>query len=142
MARFWISQSKGCWLDLFEQQGFRGRSLRLFGPASYVNLWIGPEDWADEVRSLVVGPCAYAQCFEELNFQKSVVWLTPNQRLQDVSELPAAEELDSLVLFDRPPFASEPGFESDARWHGGNIQRIDAAAVARRPSSQSGTGFS
>jgi len=115
MARLWISLSKGCWLDLFEYPGFTGRRLRLFGPGDYVNLRVGPEEWGDEVRSLVVGPCAYAQCFEELNFRDSVVWLAPDQRVADVSDLPTEEALDSLRLFDRPPFASEPGFESYAR---------------------------
>ena len=119
MARFWISQSKGCWIDLFEEPAFGGRRLRLFGPADYVNLWVGPGDWGDEIRSIIVGPCAYALCFEELNFRDSVVWLTPGQRVADVTDLPTQEELDSLRLFDRPPFASEPGFGAYARWHGG-----------------------
>ena len=119
MARFWISQSKGCWVDLFEAPGFAGRRLRLFGPGDYVNLWVGPEEWGDEVRSIVVGPCAFAQCFEELNFRDSVVWLAPNQRVAAVAEMPTSEELDSIRIFDRPPFASEPGFEAYARWHGG-----------------------
>lgn len=35
-----------------------------------------------------------------------------------MSELPTAEELDPVILFDRPPSALEPGFDSHARWHG------------------------
>ena len=119
MAKFWISQSKGCWIDLFEGRDFGGKRLRLFGPGDFVNLWVGSDDWSDQVHSIIVGPCAYAQCFEELNFRDSVVWLTPGQRVSNVAALPTEEELDSLRLFDRPPFASEPGFEAYARWHGG-----------------------
>lgn len=118
MAKLWISQTKGCWVDLYEGVGFVGRRLRLFGPADYVNLSVGPPEWGDEVRSVVVGPCAYVQCFEELNFTNSVVWLVPKQRVRDVAELPTREELDSIRLFDRPPFASEAGFQSYAGWHG------------------------
>jgi len=119
MARLWVSQSRGCWIDLFDQPRFSGRRIRIFGPGDYVNLRVGSEDWGDEVRSLVLGPATYAQCFEELNFRDSVVWLAPNQRIADISELPTTEELDSIRLFDRPPFASEPGFDAYARWHAG-----------------------
>ena len=117
MAKLWVSQSKGCWVDLYEEPGFGGRRLRLFGPADYVNLWVAPEEWTDQAHSVVAGPCAYVQCFEELNFKASVVWLVPNQRVADVAELPTGEELDSIRLFDRPPFAAEPGYESYAGWH-------------------------
>ena len=118
MARLWISQSTGCWVDLFEKPNFHGRRLRLFGPGDYVNLWVGPPEWGDEVRSMIAGPCAYVQCFEELNFKSSVVWLVPDQHVADVSLLPTREELDSIRLFDRPPFASEPGFDTYGGWHG------------------------
>jgi hypothetical protein len=118
MAKLWISQTKGCWVDLFEVVHFRGRRIRLFGPADYLNLWIGPEEWGDEARSLLAGPSAYVLAFEELNLEPSAVWLAPNQRVADVSDLPTEEELDSLRLFDRPPFASEPAFDAYAKTHG------------------------
>jgi len=132
MAKLWISQSKGCWVDLFEGPLFSGRSLRLFGPADFVNLWVGHEEWGDEARSIAVGPCAYVLCFEELNFKASAVWLAPNERVANVADLPTLEELDSLRLFDRPPFATEPGYDAYARRHAG----------AGRGSSQRGTGLS
>ena len=136
MAKLWISQSKGCWVDLFEGPLFSGRTIRLFGPADFVNLWVGPEKWGDEVRSIVVGPCAYVLCFEELNFKHSVVWLTPNQRVASVADLPTTEELDSIRLFDRPPFAAESGFDAYARQHSGSLAALRAAGG----SSHSGTG--
>ena len=120
MARICVSQSRGCWVDLFEQPGFRGRTLRLFGPGSYVNLWVAPEDWGEEARSLVAGPAAYVQCFEELNFPGSVLWLVPGQRVADVASLPPDGVMDSIRLLDRPPFASEPGFAAYARDHDGD----------------------
>jgi len=115
MAKFWLSQSRGCWVDLFEGTMFSGRRLRLFGPADYTDLRVGPKEWGDQLRSIVVGPCAYVLCFAELNFSGSVIWLTPNERVATVVDLPTAEHLDSIRLFDRPPFASEPGFEAYER---------------------------
>src|SRR5215217_5814398 len=109
MPRLFVSQSRGCWVDLFEKRGFRGRPLRLFGPADYVNLWVAPEEWGKAAGSLEAGPAAFVQCFNELNFRETVTWLAPGQRVPDVSRLPGTGDLDSMRLFDRPPFATEPG---------------------------------
>ena len=38
------------------------------------------------------------------------MWVPPDRRVADVSELARDEDLDSIRLFDRPPFAGEPGF--------------------------------
>ena len=118
MAKLFISQSTGCWVDLFELPQFQGRSLRLFGPADFVNLRVGGAEWGEEVRSVAVGPGAYVQCFAELYLEDSALWLMPGQRVAEVASLPTEQELDSLRLFDRPPFATEPGFEAYARAHG------------------------
>ena len=133
MAKLWISQTRGCWVDLFEGPLFSGHSLRLFGPADYVNLWVGPEEWGDEARSIIVGPCAYVLCFEELNFDNSALWLAPKQRIPNVADLPTPEGLDSIRVFDRPPFAAEPGFDAYARQHAATTRSDE------RP-SQRGTG--
>ena len=118
MATLWISQTRGCWVDLYEGPGFRGKHLRLFGPADFVNLRVGGEEWGEQVGSLVAGPGAYVQCFDELNFRDSVVWVGANQRVADVADLATEGDLDSVRLFDRPPFASEPGFDAYEAWHG------------------------
>jgi hypothetical protein len=118
MAKICVSQSRGCWVDLYERPNFGGRKLRLFGPGDYVNLWVAPEDWGEEAASLVAGPAAYVLCFAELNFNESVIWLVPGQRLGDTARLPLELELDSIRVFDRPPFASEPGFRAYAGAHG------------------------
>jgi hypothetical protein len=115
MAKICVSQSRGCWVDLYERTNFRGRKIRLFGPGDYVNLWIASEDWGEEAASLVAGPAAFVQCFAELNFEDSVVWFIPGQQVADAGRLPLEWELDSIRVFDRPPFASEPGFDAYAR---------------------------
>jgi hypothetical protein len=118
MARLYVSLSNQCWADLFEGPGFTGRHLRLIGPADFVNLRVASDEWGERVGSLIVGPGAYVQCFLEVNFRDTVLWLVPGQQVADVGELPTEEDLDSIRLFDRPPFASEPGFEAYEAWHG------------------------
>jgi hypothetical protein len=117
-ARLYISHSTGCWIDLYEHPRFQGRHVRLFGPGDFVNLRVRAEGWSHEVRSVVLGPGAYAQCFAEMYFDASVIWLVPDQRVADVALLPTEQGLDSLRLFDRPPFMAEPGFEAYVKAHG------------------------
>src|SRR6476620_1909077 len=130
MAKICVSQSRGCWVDLYELPYFRGKRIRLFGPGNYTNLWVAPEDWGEEAGSLIAGPAAYVQCFAELSFDESVVWFAPNQRVAHVGQLPVEFDLDSILVFDRPPFATERGFDAYARGHGEPPPslRIDGAA--------------
>lgn len=116
MGKIWLGESNGCWLRLWDETDFRGHSARLYGPADYPYLRIASGGWAAEVRSLQAGPNVYVQCFEDLNFYDSVVWILPNQRVQDVHELPCGDEIDSIRLFDRPPFAHEPGYAAYMLW--------------------------
>ena len=116
-AKLFISQSTGCWIDLYELPRFQGRHVRLFGPSDFLNLRVRTDGWGQEMRSLAAGPGAYVQCFAELYFDASVVWLVPDQRVPDVAELPTEQGLDSLRLFDRPPFMTEPGFDVYAQTH-------------------------
>ena len=118
MAKLWISPCSGCWVDLFEGPDFRGGRIRLYGPADFVNLPVGPDHGAAQRRSVVAGPGAYVLCFAEFNFRDSAVWLVPRQRVADLADLATQEDLDSIRLFDRPPFASEPAFEAYAAAHG------------------------
>ncbi|HSV14396.1 MAG TPA: hypothetical protein VLI90_09060 [Tepidisphaeraceae bacterium] len=57
-----------------------------------------------------IGPNAYIQCYEDLNFFDSVFWLLPDQRVEDTAQLACNDDIDSLRLFDRPPFAHEPAY--------------------------------
>ena len=133
MARICVSQSRGCWADLYERRNFQGKKLRLFGPGDYVNLWVAPEDWGEEAGSLIVGPAAYVQCFAELYFGESVVWFVPGQRVADAGRSPVEFDLDSIRVFDRPPFASEPGFRAYARAHGDPPPlKLDDPAASQR----------
>lgn len=122
MASLWISQSKGCWVDLFDQVALAGRRLRVYGPAEFVDVRVAREDWGDEVRSLAIGPGAFLQCFQEINFNSTVLWFLPNAKVFDTREL-QTEDLDSIRLFDRPPFQCEPGFDAYAWQYGANTER-------------------
>ena len=125
MGKIWLTASNGCWLDVWDQPRCKGRHTRLFGPVDlpYLRLADPAADGGGTVGSLVVGPNAYVQCYEDLNFHDSVFWLLPNQRVDDVADLPCNDDIDSLRLWDRPPFAHEPGYAAYMLWAASHITR-------------------
>ncbi len=123
MGKIWTTPSNGCWVDVYEQARCKGRHVRLVGPIDLPYVRIAGPVWEGEVESLVVGPNAYVQGFEELNFYDSVFWLLPNQRVDDVADLACNDDIDSLRLWDRPPFAHEPGYAAYMLWAASHLTR-------------------
>src|SRR5688572_3523158 len=105
MGRMLLNRSNGCWLDVYDAEKFTGNTRRLHGPADFPGLRIRERDWRDRIASLADGPCAYAQCYDAINFDETIFWLLPNQEAERVEELTATERVDSIRLYDRPPFA-------------------------------------
>ncbi len=87
MGKLWVGDSNGCWVQLWDQVNYTGNSRRLVGPADFPYLRVGDADWQPQVHSLHVGPNAYVQGYEDLNFHDSVFWLLPNQRVDDLTDL-------------------------------------------------------
>lgn len=116
MGKIWLGECNGCWLEVWDRPKFSGHCARLLGPADFPYLRIGRQDWHAEAHSLLVGPNAYVQCYEDLNFLDSVFWLLPNQRVENVAHLACGDEIDCLRIFDRPPFAHEPGYPAYMMW--------------------------
>jgi len=123
MGKLWIGESNGCWIEVWDKTDFTGHGLRLCGPCDYPYLRIGEDTWSPQVRSILVGPNAYVQFYEDLNFHDSVFWLLPNQRVEDVALLSCNDDIDSMRLFDRPPFAHEPGYSAYMLWAASQLSR-------------------
>jgi hypothetical protein len=136
MADFWISFSNGCWIEVYDAGEMKGHCCRLVGPAEFRNLRIGEEEWGDQVQSLMVGPHAYVQCFEDEYFEDQGIWLLPNQRIVTIDALRLKGDVDSIRVFDRPPFGHERGYASyirSAAEHLAILHASAAAAVTRKP---------
>ena len=124
MGQIRLNRATGCWIDLFDAPQFSGNACRLRGPADFTGLRVREKDWGEHVGSLTVGPTAYVQCFAADNFDDSVLWLLPNQALETADDLDAAARVDSLRLFDRPPFAHEPGYAAYMLWAASHLARL------------------
>ena len=124
MGKISLNRSNGCWLDVHDGDRFTGNSRRLHGPASFPGLRIREKEWAEHVASLAVGPVAYVQCYSADHFDDTVFWLLPNQVVEVVSELNFAERVDSMRLYDRPPFAHEPGYAAYMLWAASHLAKM------------------
>src|SRR5688500_2843832 len=124
MGKMLLRPSNGCWLDVFDAEHFTGNTRRLHGPADYPGLRIREKDWGDRVHSLTVGPGAYVQCYDGGNFDGTVLWLLPNQRVEALEEFPLGDEINSLRLHDRPPFAHEPGYAAYMLWAASHLAKL------------------
>ena len=124
MGTMRLRPSNGCWLDVFDADGYRGNTRRLHGPADFPGLRIRERGWADQIGSLQVGPGAYVQCYDARDFDGTVLWLLPNQRVEFVAELAGEGVIDSLRLYDRPPFAHEPGYAAYMLWAASHLAKL------------------
>jgi len=124
VAMMRVNRSNGCWVDVFDRDGFTGNRRRLIGPAEFIGLRIRDKDWADTIASLNVGPGAYVQCFDARQFDDTVFWLLPNQPVEVVADLGVDVTIDSMRLYDRPPFAYEPGYAAYMLWATSHLAKL------------------
>jgi hypothetical protein len=130
MGKLWIGDSNGCWIDVWDKPGYCGHLRRLIGPADFPYLRIAEEGWGREIQSLIAGPNCYAQFYEDLNFHDSVFWVLPNQKVENVTDLWCNDEIDSLRMYDRPPFAHEPGYSAYMLWAASHVTRTTKPDIA------------
>ena len=124
MGKLVTNRSNGCWIDVFDRENFAGNTRRLLGPAEFLGLRIREADWGDSLASLNVGPGAYVQCFDSRHFFDSVFWLLPNQAVESATELDCGETIDSIRLYDRPPFAHESGYAAYMLWAASHLAKL------------------
>jgi hypothetical protein len=97
----------GCWADLFELSRFRGPRRRLYGPGQWSAFRSPRPDWGWQVDSLIVGPDAHAQVYRADQFETTVQWFLPGEKIEDLLQI-VGDEADSLRLLDRAPDPADP----------------------------------
>lgn len=99
--------ANGCWIIVYEDEGFNDTSLLITGPVDYGNLRGLPnsngKDWGDDIDSLVVGPNCWLQVFADENFGDTSAWYGPNSHIPGLGDL--GDEIDSIKLYTSPPVA-------------------------------------
>lgn len=92
----------GCYVTIYENSNYEGKSLRLDGPAEFANLKNLPgdnQDWGDKIGSLIVGPHATVKAWEDENFGDTEINFTPGQNVSDLGELGMGDDIDSIKIY-------------------------------------------
>ncbi|MGH8627784.1 MAG: beta/gamma crystallin domain-containing protein, partial [Gammaproteobacteria bacterium] len=78
-------QAKGCWVELYTKESFRGDRLTLVGPLDMAKMR-GPfgANWENEVESIRAGPKATVTIFENERFAKRSVIVLPDEEIGDL----------------------------------------------------------
>lgn len=124
MGRIRLNPASGCWVDLFDAAQFGGHHCRLHGPAEFHGLRLRENGWGDYVESLAVGPTAYVQCYALNDFDDTIFWLLPSQSVEATSTGEWGDGIDTVRIFDRPPFAYGSGYAEYMLWAASHLARL------------------
>ncbi|MDQ3187269.1 MAG: hypothetical protein M3Q16_12605 [Pseudomonadota bacterium] len=82
-----LAMGKGCWVKLYDDEGYRGDSLMLVGPINLAQM-IGPFgfNWEDKVRSLETGPKANLTIYDNRNFRDQDNFIGAAKKVPDMSK--------------------------------------------------------
>lgn len=101
-----MAAAEGCWVMIWEDEGFADTSLLVPGPAEFPNLrnlLNSGKDWGDDIDSLHTGWRCWLQVFADENFQDTSAWYGPNTLVPGLGDM--GDEIDSMKLFKDPPAA-------------------------------------
>ena len=126
-----------CYIDVWRDAGFRGETVRIYGPAEYSSLELAQGHWGDDIGSLRVGPNAFVLAYHRRNFQDEPVTFGPNDEVADLSQfrfdddIESLKVIDSLKIFDRLAYnaALTPA-----------VPEVPAAAAGGKPRPNPNTG--
>ncbi len=98
---------EGCFVQVYDGENFQGRSALWLGPGSDADLrdnrWSDSDEIiGDDVDSLITGPDAYFEGFEEPNFQGTLIKVGPNTRIADLHAI-GGEDIESFRLLEVKP---------------------------------------
>lgn len=91
-------QAKGCWVELYTEESFRGDRLTLVGPLDMARMR-GPfgADWENEVESIRAGPKATVTIFNNEHFRKRSAIVLPDEEIGDLdNRLPVYDSFRSM----------------------------------------------
>ena len=94
---------EGCWVKIYEDEKFEGRSYLLNGPIDYPNLKNLPgndgDDFGDKIGSLRVGPKAWVKVFNDENYKDDAYTFGPDTEMPHLND---DDDIDSLKVSDQP----------------------------------------
>lgn len=95
----------GCYVTIYKDDNFGGKTLTLRGPAEFRNLKNLPgadEDWGDSIGSLRTGPNTWVTVYNDEDFNDDHYTYGPGSEIRG---LPNDDDIDSIRIFDSNPEA-------------------------------------
>ena len=103
------AKNKECWVDLYDDTQFKGKTVRLQGPTKFANLLhVQGSNWDKKIESLVVGPKAKLIVFENKNFKLTLSEMANHPVLMKSMGITRQDILEDSELI----------FHPDSRIHG------------------------
>jgi len=96
-----VCTHEGCWVEIFEDEDFStdDAHTKIIGPAEYSNLKnINNKDWGDQIDSLIVGPYAHVQAWEDEDYKDTMIEFGPDTRHSNLNELNFGDDIDSIKI--------------------------------------------
>ena len=94
--------NEGCWVRIYWDDEFGGKSLKLQGPAEFGDLKHLPgagDDWGDQIGSLETGPHAKVILYDDDNFEGDhVMEIGPNSRIGSIGNMD--DDVDSMKVVE------------------------------------------
>jgi hypothetical protein len=99
-----FAELNGCWVVIYEDEGYQDKSLLVKGPSSHGNLKNLPDsngkDWGDDIDSIIVGPGCWLQVFADEGFNDTSAWYGPDTHAPGLGDM--GDEIDSMILHEHP----------------------------------------
>ena len=99
--------TEGCWVTFYEHKGFTRGRITFRGPLNVPRMDVYRLDngkrAGDEIDSLVTGPNAWLEVYEDENYTDTVRKYGPNREVSDLDQEGIGDNIDSFRMHDREP---------------------------------------
>jgi peptidase inhibitor family I36 len=91
-----------CYVNIYEDSGFRGQVVQLQGPSSHSSLKnLKGRDWDNTIGSLQTGPGCWIVLYKDKDYRDASKIIGPNTSASTLGDM--GDQTESLKIFDRQP---------------------------------------
>ncbi len=91
-----------CYVNIYEDSGFRGQVVQLQGPATFSSLKnFKGRDWDNQIGSLQTGPGCWVVLYKDADFKDASAVIVPNSTASSLGEM--NDQAESIRVLDHAP---------------------------------------
>jgi hypothetical protein len=96
-------RSAGCYVDVYENNDFKGLFTRIWGPGTYETLTFNGKNYSNIISSAIAGPKAYVRFNDGDQRENHSIWLMPNERMSDMGKVNFNDRTKLIEILDHAP---------------------------------------